>query len=248
MAYLNEDTLVQQTTADYLHDHLGWDTAYAYNQENFGPEELLGRNSDREVVLTRHLRQALKKLNPNLPETAYDEAVRQVKDYSQSQSMLANNFDKYKLFKDGVLVSFQGEHGEIKKERLKIFNFDDAAKNDFLAVRELWVQGDLYRRRIDIAGFVNGIPLLFVECKNIHKDLKPLFFYLSVFALKRNKRAVFEQSVFIKIIGKQGLALGIILHLTHSFVISSLRKIGIKLFERLPQIAREYNLPVRISA
>ena len=172
MAYLNEDTLVQQTTADYLHDHLGWDTAYAYNQENFGPEELLGRNSDREVVLTRHLRQALKKLNPNLPETAYDEAVRQVKDYSQSQSMLANNFDKYKLFKDGVLVSFQGEHGEIKKERLKIFNFDDAAKNDFLAVRELWVQGDLYRRRIDIAGFVNGIPLLFVECKNIHKDLK----------------------------------------------------------------------------
>ena len=39
-------------------------------------------------------------------------------------------------------------------------------------MRELWVQGDLYRRRIDIVGFVNGIPLLFVECKNIHKDLK----------------------------------------------------------------------------
>ena len=172
MAYLNEDTLVQQTTADYLRDQLGWDTVYAYNQETFGPDGLLGRNSDREVVLTRYLRQALKKFNPNLPETAYDEAVRQVKDYSQSQSMLANNFDKYRLFKDGVLVSFQGEDRQIKKERFKVFDFDDAAKNDFLAVRELWVQGDLYRRRIDIAGFVNGIPLLFVECKNIHKDLK----------------------------------------------------------------------------
>jgi len=44
-----------------------------------------------------------------------------------------------------------------------------------LAVRELWVHGDLYRRRIDIAGFVNGIPLLFVECKNIHKDLKQAY-------------------------------------------------------------------------
>lgn len=95
-----------------------------------------------------------------------------MKDYSQSQSVLANNFDKYKLFKDGVPVSFQGKDGEIKKERLKIFDFDDATKNDFLAVRELWVQGDLYRRWIDIAAFVNGIPLLFIECKNIHKDLK----------------------------------------------------------------------------
>jgi type I restriction enzyme R subunit len=175
MTYLNEDTLVQQTTANYLHDQLGWDSIYAYNQETFGPDGLLGRNSDREVVLTCYLRQALKKLNPNLPEIAYDEAVRQIVDYSQSQSLLANNFDKYKLFKDGVLVSFQGKDGGIKKERLKIFDFDDAINNHFLAVRELWIQGDLYRRRIDIAGFVNGIPLLFVECKNIHKDLKQAY-------------------------------------------------------------------------
>lgn len=172
MPYLNEDTLVQQTTADYLKDHLGWNSVYAYNQETFGPDSLLGRNSDREVVLIRYLKQALKKFNEGLPETAYDEAVRQVVDYSQSQSMLSSNLDKYKLFKDGVLVSYQGEHGEVKKERLKIFDFNEATNNHFLAVRELWVKGDLYRRRIDIAGFVNGIPLLFVECKNIHKDLK----------------------------------------------------------------------------
>jgi type I restriction enzyme R subunit len=167
-----EDYLVQQTTADYLKNQLGWDSVYAYNQETFGPGGLLGRKSDREVVLTRYLRQALKELNPDLPETAYDEAVRQVVDYSQSQAMLASNFDKYKLFKDGVLVSFQGEHGEIKKERLKIFDFNEATNNHFLTVRELWVQGDLYRSRIDIVGFVNGIPLLFVECKNIHKDIR----------------------------------------------------------------------------
>jgi type I restriction enzyme R subunit len=172
MTYLNEDTLVQQPTVDYLRDQLGWESVYAYNQETFGQDGLLGRNSDREVVLTRYLKQALKKINKGLPETAYDDAVRQVVDYSQSQSMLSSNFDKYKLFKDGVLVSFQGEQGEIKKERLKIFDFDKATNNHFLAVREFWVQGDLYHRRIDIVGFVNGIPLLFLECKNIHKDLK----------------------------------------------------------------------------
>ena len=165
MPYLNEDTLVQQTTADYLKSKLGWDSLYAYNQETFGADGLLGRNSDRDVVLERYLRKALEELNSGLPETAYDEAVRQIVDYSQSQSMLSSNYDKYKLFKDGVLVSFQGEHGEIKKERLKTFDFNEAGNNHFLAVRELWVQGDLYRRRMDIVGFVNGIPLLFVECK-----------------------------------------------------------------------------------
>ena len=172
---MNEDTLVQQTTTNYLRDKLGWDSVYAYNKETFGPDGLLGRNSDREVVLIRYLRQALVELNPNLPDTAYNEAVRQVVSYSQSQSMLSTNFEKYKLFKDGVPVSFKGEHGKIKKERLKVFNFDNAEKNHFLAVRELWVKGDIYRRRIDIAGFVNGIPLLFIECKAIYKTPKTAY-------------------------------------------------------------------------
>ena len=131
MTSLNEDTLVQQTTADYLKDHLGWDSVYAYNQETFGDGGLLGRNSDREVVLTQYLKQALQKLNKGLPESAYDEAVRQVVDYSQSQSLLSSNLDKYKLFKDGVLVSFQGADGEIKKERLKVFNFNNPENNHF---------------------------------------------------------------------------------------------------------------------
>jgi type I restriction enzyme, R subunit len=125
MTCLNEDTLVQQTTVDYLKSKLGWDSVYAYNQETFGPDSLLGRKSDREVVLARYLREAIKKFNPGLPEGAYDEAVRQVVNYSQSQTMLSSNFDKYKLFKNGVLVSFHGEHGEIKKERLKVFDFDE---------------------------------------------------------------------------------------------------------------------------
>jgi len=156
MIYLNEDTLVQQTTTDYLKSKLDWDSVYAYNRETFGPDSLLGRNSDREVVLTRYLKKALKEFNPDLPEVAYDEAVRQVVDYSQSQSMLSSNFDKYKLFKDGVLVSFQGEHGEIKKERLKIFDFNEAANNHFLAVRELWVQG-YYRVCKRYSTFVRGV-------------------------------------------------------------------------------------------
>ncbi|MEA2003422.1 MAG: hypothetical protein U9O53_00490 [archaeon] len=43
-----EDTLVQQTTADYLEQQLGWESVYAYNNEDFGPGSLRGRASDRE--------------------------------------------------------------------------------------------------------------------------------------------------------------------------------------------------------
>lgn len=52
--HFTEDSLVQQTTADYLRDVLGWESVFAHNEESFGPEGTLGRHSDREVVLTRY--------------------------------------------------------------------------------------------------------------------------------------------------------------------------------------------------
>ena len=51
---------------------------------------------------------------------------------------------------------------------MRVFNFDDPQNNHFLAIKELKIHGELYRRRTDIVGFVNGIPLLFVELKNFH--------------------------------------------------------------------------------
>ena len=85
MSY-TEDTLVQQTTADYLERQLGWESIYAYNNEDFGPDSLLGRASDREVVLTRYLYAALRSLNPCLPDAAYDAAVQQITATAASQA------------------------------------------------------------------------------------------------------------------------------------------------------------------
>jgi len=174
MSY-TEDTLVQRTTADYLAQQLGWNSVYAYNKENFGPDSLLGRASDREVVLTRTLREKLMTLNPNLPNAAYDDAVRQIIAIAASQTLAATNREKYTQMRDGVQVVFRNEKGERDRQRLRIFDFDTPENNDFLCVRELWVKGDLYRRRADIIGFVNGLPLLFIECKNLHKNLKTAF-------------------------------------------------------------------------
>ena len=169
---LTEDTLVQQTTSNYLHDSLGWDTLYAYNNEDFGAGSLLGRQSDREVVLTRDLRAALVKFNSGLPEGAYQEAIRQLTEINASQNITAANREKYDLLRDGVLVSYRNEKNELTRQRLRVFDVEHPTENRFLCVRELWIRGDIYRRRADIIGFVNGIPLVFMECKNIHKDLR----------------------------------------------------------------------------
>ncbi len=170
-----EDTLVQQTTAEYLEQELGWESVYAYNNEDFGPGSLLGRESDREVVLTRTLRAKIEELTPGLPATAYDNAVRQIVTVSASQTMAATNREKYELIKDGVQVTYRNAKGDRVRQRLRVFDFDVPENNHFLCVRELWVRGDLYRRRADIVGFVNGLPLLFMELKNVSKDIRAAY-------------------------------------------------------------------------
>jgi type I restriction enzyme, R subunit len=74
-----------------------------------------------------------------------------------------------------VQVSFRNGKGELVKQRLRVFDFDEPLNNHFLVVRELWVRGALYRRRADLVGFINGIPLLFMELKNVYKDIRSAY-------------------------------------------------------------------------
>ncbi len=175
MGGFNEDNLVQRTMADYLRDQLGWQSIVAFDREDFGPDSMLGRADDREVVLTRPLRAKLVEFNPGLPNSAYDDAVRQLTAIVASQSIIAANREKYALIRDGVPVTFRNEKGEREKRMLTVIDFDDHSRNDFLCVREMFIYRTPYRKRPDIIGFVNGLPLLFVECKNINKNLKVAF-------------------------------------------------------------------------
>jgi type I restriction enzyme, R subunit len=168
----SEDKLVQETTANYFRDQLSWESVYAYNGETLGQDGTLGRTSEREVVLVRYLRQALEKLNPGLPLDVFESAIKQIVEISVAKSSLQISKEKYELYKNGVPVSFRNDKGIVEKQKLRVFDFNNPKNNDFMVVRELWVQGPLYRRRPDIIGFVNGIPLLFIELKNVHKDIR----------------------------------------------------------------------------
>ena len=166
----SEDNLIEAATKEVL-EELRWKVVYAWHKETFGSNGLLGRENKSEVILKRHLLQALENLNPDLPSLAYKNALDQILEKTANKNLVQTNKEKYLLLTQGVLVSFQNQNGELVKKRLKVFNFEDPYDNEFIAVRQLEIAGDLYNRRPDIVGFVNGIPLLVFELKAHHTDL-----------------------------------------------------------------------------
>jgi len=169
----SEDRLVQQTTANFFEQTLKWHSVYAYKKETFGTNGTLGRKDKREVVLTRYLRQALEKLNPGHPQQVYDDAVEQFTTSNISDQLITINQKKYQLIREGIPEKpYKNPKGETINPRLKVIDFEHPENNHFLVVREMSIQGSLYSRRPDIIGFVNGIPLLFIELKAIHRNVR----------------------------------------------------------------------------
>ena len=171
----SEDQLIQKSAADLLENELGWTNVMAWDQEVLGNEGTLGRKSYHEVLLVRHFCKALKNLNPWMTEKQLAEAVERMTERMSSQTLMQINEEKYQYIKDGIPVTRTKPNGETEEVKAKVIDFASPQKNEFLCVRELWVYGALYRRRADIVGFVNGIPLLFMELKNYNVEVVDAF-------------------------------------------------------------------------
>ncbi|MFN0073813.1 MAG: type I restriction endonuclease, partial [Chloroflexota bacterium] len=174
----SEDRLVQQTFADHLEHKLGWESAYAWQQEAFGSDGLLGRDSERDVVLVRDLRAALARLNPGLPEAAREDALARLIAVDFSRSLVQHNHEQYQYLRDGVPVRWRTSSGQVRDAQARVIDFHDPENNRFLAVRELRIQGLLtphYNRRADLVCFVNGLPLVFIELKAVYKNIRDGF-------------------------------------------------------------------------
>lgn len=157
--------MIQKNAAELLEKELGWSAVYAMD-EVLGLDGTLGRTSYKQVLLPGRFAQALKSLNPWMTGQQVTEAIERMTEYMSSQTLMQINEQKYQYIRDGVPVTRVKPGGETEEVRAKVIDFASPGKNDFLCVRELWVQGALYKRRADIVGFVNGLPLLFVELKN----------------------------------------------------------------------------------
>jgi len=169
----SEDTLVEQP-AIALFESLGWETGNLY-AEWTGSSSSEGRQTQQDVVLEGRLRVALSKLNPDLPRDAINLVVEELaRDRSKLLPVNANQ-EVYRLLKDGVPVSVTDEHGNSTLKVAKVIDWGKVEENDFFLASQFWVKGDYHTRRTDLLGFVNGIPLLFVELKATHKTLKAAY-------------------------------------------------------------------------
>ena len=171
----SENILVQESAGHLLERELGWEVAFAYNTEQLGKDGTFGRTSYREILLTRYFRQALQRLNPWLTSAQMDEAQKKMESRLSTASPMQINEEKYALTRDGIPVTVKRPDGRTEEKKAAVIDFqhpNDPKRNHFLAIKELKIHGDLYRRRTDIVGFVNGIPLLFVELKKNTVDVQ----------------------------------------------------------------------------
>lgn len=196
----SENILVQKSAGDLLRDELGWDVQFAYNTEVLGKNGTFGRTSYHEILLTRYFQNALRRLNPWMTDSQLSEAQKTLESRLSTASLLQVNEEKYFLLRDGIPVTVKKPNGQPETKRAAVIDFQNPENNEFLAIKELKIQGDLYRRRTDIVGFVNGIPLLFVELKKNTVDVQnayednytdyldtiPQLFYYNAFLMLSN--------------------------------------------------------------
>ena len=196
----SENVLVQNSAGNLLQNVLGWEVVLAYNSEKLGPDGTLGRTSYGEVLLTRYFRQALLRLNSWLTPNQLDEVQKKFTAHVSTASLMQINEEKYFLLRDGIPVTVKRPDGRTETRSAAVIDFKNPENNHFLAVKEMKIHSQLYRCRTDIVGFVNGIPLLFIELKKPTVDVQnayidnyrnyldtiPQLFYYNAFLMLSN--------------------------------------------------------------
>jgi type I restriction enzyme R subunit len=150
---------------------LAWLEGLSYAVHH-GPEIAAGEpgaeRSDpnyRDVILEVRLRQALVRLNPDLPPDALEDAFRKLTRVDAS-SLIPRNRAVHRMLADGVTVEYARADGSIAGAQAQVIDFDTPDNNDWLVVNQFTVAEGQHTRRPDVVLFVNGLPLAVIELKN----------------------------------------------------------------------------------
>ncbi|AXX92185.1 deoxyribonuclease [Malaciobacter molluscorum LMG 25693] len=189
MAYINESH-IEDADIKFFLKNLKYD-----EHINAWKDELVGRDSLKEVVLKKRLFKIIEKLNPNIPQECLYDAIEQLTISRVSQSEIKANSEVYELLKDGYYTSYKNEEGKDEPVQIKFIGFDkDSIHNEFLVVSQLTIEklSSTGKRRPDILLYVNGLPLVMIELKrpdikvktgydknlqDYREDIPQLFYY-----------------------------------------------------------------------
>ena len=169
-----EDALVEQPAIALL-SSLGWETFNPYSEFDKGISPL-GRETKAEVVLKSRLRLALLRINPDVAIESIHQAIEELARDRSRMSAVAANREIYQLLKNGVRVLLPDPDGDGETvEVVHVIDWNNHLNNDFLLCSQFWITGEMHTRRADLVGFVNGLPLLFIELKASHRRLESAY-------------------------------------------------------------------------
>jgi type I restriction enzyme R subunit len=80
-------------------------------------------------------------------------------------SLLPANRHFHRLLVGGVPVQYQKD-GETRGDRVRLIDWTNPARNQWLAINQYSIKGPRHTRRPDIILFLNGLPLVLIELKN----------------------------------------------------------------------------------
>jgi type I restriction enzyme, R subunit len=142
---------------------LDWTVAHG---PDIAPDMLAAERGDYgDVILSRRLRDALARLNPDLPTEALDHAFRKLT-RPEGPELIQCNRAVHRLLVNGVTVEYRTAEGNIRGAQARVIDFDNPTNNGWLAVNQFSVIENKHSRRPDVVLFVNGLPLAVLELKN----------------------------------------------------------------------------------
>ena len=124
------------------------------------------RESFREVILENELRESIKRINPWIEDDQINEVIRRITT-PQANSLLEANREIHELLLENTSVQENRKTGE-KSPTVKFIDFRNPENNSFIAISQFKVNIPGTEKHIipDIVLFVNGLPLIVVECKS----------------------------------------------------------------------------------
>jgi len=163
--FISEDQIEKAAVA-LLRDRYGYRTLDCMTAQPENLADRSGRTSKREVVFRDLVKSHALRFSPGIPEVDVDRALETLWERRSTANPLQLNHEMYSLIRDGIPLEYVNDQGRKVAGLVRLIDFDHPDQNDFLAVTQLWIEGDRGYRRPDLLVYVNGLPLVFVELKN----------------------------------------------------------------------------------
>ena len=153
---------LKEATLEWF-EELGFEIVFA---PDIAPDgEYPEREDYGDIILNDRLKEALKRINPKMPDDAIEDAFRQIT-IPQSPSLIMNNKSFQKMITDGIDVQVKQADASYRTEKVYAFDFEKPLNNEFMVANQFTIVEHGVEKRPDVIAFVNGIPLVVIELKS----------------------------------------------------------------------------------